>query len=623
MRKIITYGFALLFIPFLFAGAGDLTGEYQQNLIAQMQYLRGEGPLPASLQNLTLPHCGTPIAFELFTTRENLTAAYADAKALLQRPSLTHSVVSPDSLFQVHFDAEGTNAVFMSFVDTLHGGNGVPDFVDKIAEIADSVWRFEIDHLGFDAPPSDGVGGGDSLMDVYILDLGGGYYGYTAPEEVISNQSMTSYIAIDNDFDIWPYNESDELDRRLDAGRVTLAHEFFHTIHFAYDYTETGPDYALYWWEMSATWMEEMAYDDINDYYFYLSYFFDELWTGLQSVSFDNSLHQYGAAVFPIFLTEKFDTSIVKDIWQRCRDYGVGEQFTMAADDAIFEMSGGLYDLQDAFHEFAIWNVFGGQGAMFAPPGYSYSEAEHYPEIPEENVLQFVQYENHQLIWPDWPDSLQDGTLLEAFKKNMPQNLSVHYISMANLDEATDSIYLFGDANIDWSISFLGIGHIINEVEIMQTFTAAGGEIVGFDIPDSGYFGIAAVLTPVTNEIDDYPARHGYSILFKDALTGVEENDNSSVLPDGFALWQNRPNPFNAGTAIEYSLPRLSHVTIDVFNILGRKVSRLVDRKMPAGRHSVTWDGTNFEGEPVSSGIYLYRLKAGDYVKTRKMNLLK
>ncbi|UCD95154.1 MAG: hypothetical protein JSU69_03640, partial [Candidatus Zixiibacteriota bacterium] len=85
MRQILAYSCVLLYMPFLLGAAEGLTGEYQQNLIAQMQYLRGEGPLPASLQNLTLPHCGTPIAFELFTTRENLTAAYADAKALLQR----------------------------------------------------------------------------------------------------------------------------------------------------------------------------------------------------------------------------------------------------------------------------------------------------------------------------------------------------------------------------------------------------------------------------------------------------------------------------------------------------------------------------------------------------------
>ena len=266
MRQILAYSCVLLFMPLLLTAAGDLSDEYQLNLIAQMQYLRGEGPLPASLQNVTLPHCGTAIAFELFANRESLTTGFADAKALLQRPSLPHSAVSPDSLFRVHFSTEGNHAVYLSYVDTLHGGNGVPDYVDKIAEIADSVWHFEVDHLGYDAPPSDGSNGGDSLMDIYIAELGGGYYGYTSPEDVLSDQSATSYIVIDNDFNIWPYNQSAELDRRLDAGRVTVAHEFFHTIHFAYDYTETGPDYGLYWWEMPATWMEEMAYDDVNDY---------------------------------------------------------------------------------------------------------------------------------------------------------------------------------------------------------------------------------------------------------------------------------------------------------------------------------------------------------------------
>jgi hypothetical protein len=90
------------------------------------------------------------------------------------------------------------------------------------------------------------------------------------------------------------------------------------------------------------------------------------------------------------------------------------------------------------------------------------------------------------------------------------------------------------------------------------------------------------------------------------------------ALPTAFALQQNYPNPFNAITEIRFSLPQAVHVKLEVFNALGQKVAVLVDRKLEAGYHSATWDGST-----ASSGVYFYRIKAGDFVESRKMILLK
>jgi hypothetical protein len=78
------------------------------------------------------------------------------------------------------------------------------------------------------------------------------------------------------------------------------------------------------------------------------------------------------------------------------------------------------------------------------------------------------------------------------------------------------------------------------------------------------------------------------------------------------------PNPFNATVEISFSLSRRSHVSLEIFNILGRKVMTLADEYFGAGSHSVTWDAGD-----VASGIYLYRIKAGDFVETKTMTLLK
>lgn len=104
---------------------------------------------------------------------------------------------------------------------------------------------------------------------------------------------------------------------------------------------------------------------------------------------------------------------------------------------------------------------------------------------------------------------------------------------------------------------------------------------------------------------------------------GVDDGSSGQTLPDKFELFQNYPNPFNPSTSISYSLPVDAHVNISIFNILGQKIQTLVDEEMIAGNHSIIWDGKTSESKSAASGIYFYRIKAGDFVKTMKMILQK
>ncbi len=97
----------------------------------------------------------------------------------------------------------------------------------------------------------------------------------------------------------------------------------------------------------------------------------------------------------------------------------------------------------------------------------------------------------------------------------------------------------------------------------------------------------------------------------------------AGLVPDHYALNQNYPNPFNPTTDISFSLPVAGKVTLDIYNVLGQKVTTLVDGYFDAGEHTVVWDGTDANHNPVSSGIYLYRLQAGDFSDTKKMMLVK
>ncbi len=104
---------------------------------------------------------------------------------------------------------------------------------------------------------------------------------------------------------------------------------------------------------------------------------------------------------------------------------------------------------------------------------------------------------------------------------------------------------------------------------------------------------------------------------------GIDNPADQRPLPLQFELNQNFPNPFNPGSTITYSLPVRSHALIEIYNVLGQPVRQLVDQTKSAGTYSVVWDGTDDFGRAAATGIYFYRLQAGNFVETRKMVLLK
>jgi len=100
--------------------------------------------------------------------------------------------------------------------------------------------------------------------------------------------------------------------------------------------------------------------------------------------------------------------------------------------------------------------------------------------------------------------------------------------------------------------------------------------------------------------------------------------DRVAALPRTTVLHQNVPNPFNPVTTIRFDLARASHVTLSVYDVVGRRVRTLLDASMPAGwDHRVTWNGQDENGRRVASGIYLYRLSAADFNRTMKLIVLK
>jgi len=102
--------------------------------------------------------------------------------------------------------------------------------------------------------------------------------------------------------------------------------------------------------------------------------------------------------------------------------------------------------------------------------------------------------------------------------------------------------------------------------------------------------------------------------------TGLKERDN---LPKAFQLFQNYPNPFNPQTKIDFYLRASGKISLVVYDISGRSVRELVNEFSSAGPHSIVWDGRDFNGRAVGSGMYFYQLISSDWRETKKMILVK
>jgi plastocyanin len=128
------------------------------------------------------------------------------------------------------------------------------------------------------------------------------------------------------------------------------------------------------------------------------------------------------------------------------------------------------------------------------------------------------------------------------------------------------------------------------------------------------------------------PGSYPYHCEFHPSMTGmivvrpasdVKDETGNKERPSQFTLSQNYPNPFNQTTKIDFSLAKSGFVSLNIYDILGRKVRTLVSERLSSGYKSVLWDGKNDSGKEVASGIYFYCLKVGDFSDTKKLVLLK
>ena len=242
--------------------------------------------------------------------------------------------------------------------------------------------------------------------------------------------------------------------------------------------------------------------------------------------------------------------------------------------------------------------------------------------------------------------SVSDGILLDTGTVNItvvglndaPSSFALSeqdsvYITMDNF--ATDSISFTWDESIDVDgdeLLYDFTASLIVNGQVKAEYNSSSLTIREMKIDHQSVFDEIFAAQAMFGEIEwDVSVRDSMVEVTSEngALTlGVNASAavlsiNGELLPEVFSLHQNYPNPFNPVTKLRYDLPENGHVNITIYDMLGREVKTLINQTQDAGYRSIIWDATNDYGKPVSAGMYLYQIQAGEYISTKKMVLLK
>lgn len=209
-------------------------------------------------------------------------------------------------------------------------------------------------------------------------------------------------------------------------------------------------------------------------------------------------------------------------------------------------------------------------------------------------------------------------------------------LELADLPDylSPDTVWVTGRA-YGFYAQFNDIGGVLRLIAVAFSYTlqADSGSVlqVSYRVAPDAPLGTTVALQVKSlmvidgqNEPVETTAEEGVFVIGSSSSATSDER-----VPVSFALLQNFPNPFAANaeargsTAITFCLPRPETASLVIYDLLGRKVRTLVQERLDAGRHTVTWDGTDHMGQPAPAGLYLYRLQAGSYTASKRLALMR
>ncbi len=326
-------------------------------------------------------------------------AAPVAAHPLLQngRPALPDEQTFGTQHFLIHYTLSGKDSVDPQ--DTDH--NGVPDYAELIGSTLEHVWTVEVSQMGWPPPPEDRGQGGDTRIDVYLENiLGDGYAGYieteggylgdnpNTPEQ--ERQAAYAYMVLDNDF---AETDTSGGETPLDLMDATIAHEFNHVLQAGID----DLDLQSWLYEATATWMEDEVYPDANDSIYYIDSLYKNPDVCLPAeIARGDDLHWYGSWLFLRYLSDKYGSQFVLQIWENMRQFS-----GFRALDAALATYG--TSLEAEFRDFAVANLL-----------RSYADGASYPTVRVEGETgkgTFKPTDGVQALGADYIHVKADGPL--------------------------------------------------------------------------------------------------------------------------------------------------------------------------------------------------------------------
>lgn len=513
--------------------------------------------------------CLTPLMILLESEKESLNDEFLQ-KLNEVSPRTNSSVaefISPSGKFRIHYETSGSHAVPSEDINS----NGIPDYVEEVAEASDSSYNHEILNLGFTDPIGDG-----EVYDIFIENLSSlGAYGLTNNRSTGSFPCNTSNpetcIYIENDFIGYPPNTDPE-GEIIGSIKVTIAHELKHAVQFAQNGWRGDSDL---WAEMDATLMEEVVYDNVNDYYNYINGFSSDLFNSPASSLTSGS---YEDVTWALYFHERFGEKFWPNVW------GIIE-----SNDQI-SMVGAIENeliLREVSYDFSVlesylWHF--ASGDEFASINYGFDERFEYPNP------------SLSATYLELQSALTDTLSLNPF--------SARYFA-TDLIEPTD-----GFVKLDFEVSsddvHLGLlGYFSDGTLETQTAIGNSNRLTGSIETNWAWGNVENVGLVVMNSNPD--ANGLYSFQFTKYFIAEE-----------IELAQNFPNPFNPSTTIRLSIPQNQEVKLEIFDLLGRKIQTVYNGFVQAGFRDFVIDATT-----LSTGVYIYRLTSDFGIQTKAMTLIK
>lgn len=548
------------------------------DIVAAVEQRHG-GPPGALAAGHKGDKCGLWLAFEIDRHQNEFTPAQRDRIQALLTPAATQTdrVIGH---FHIYYDSTGPAAPAMISIDSTSGActpiPGTADqYVDSVGAWFNHAWSYEIDTLGYLAPPVD-ADGYYRINIVNFTSMGNfGTYGETVhgltPLNPGPPPTYATYIEIDNTFCDVYYPT-----RGMPALRVTAAHEFHHAIQLG-RYGEWTSD--LYFYEITSTWMETVVHPEVRDYFQYIEIPqappnppIPQGQFATPDVAFTSSggLIQYSRAIWGKFIEKRFSRDVMRHAWEYMRQ----TPSIPSMDHALVDAASSF---RQAFLEWTLWNF---HTDTLSDPVKYYREGRDYPPMATRPAVEY----SHAAR--SFTDSIQA--------------ISSVYHPICLLPTPQD--------NCNASPKMLAI------VSNLNTAQAMSGQSYNFvyDLADNGDATYKHLANGIWVRLD-VPDPQNWSTQETDSVA------IPSIVTDVVVY----PNPFtpNGSKPLSFRLPSTPQSTV-LLNIFTASMEKIAAEEVPltatpAGP-GVTWDGHDEHGNLVASGIYFFVITAGDLQYTGK-----